>query len=148
MHAHESAGQGRDLDVLNDLLRGELAAVETYDRAIVRFENEPLATDLHRIRTEHQQAVVALRERIFQAGGRPAGGSGAWGAFASAVEGASPATAIAALAQGEKHGGNDYESALKNPNLDPACKALIRSDLLPKCQSHVAQLDQLMAGCS
>ena len=149
MHAHDSVTSESDLDVLNDLLRGEIAAVETYDRAIEAFEQEPIATELHRIRTDHQYAVVALRERVTVVGGQPASAAGAWWAFATAVEAdAGPATAVAALAQGEKHESNDYEAALREPTLDPAAKDLIRRELLPKCRAHVAELDRLMGGCS
>src|SRR6478752_64375 len=58
-----------DTDALNELLRGEISAVETYDQAIAKFEAQPLASDLRRIRDEHQHAVVALRERVTAFGG-------------------------------------------------------------------------------
>jgi hypothetical protein len=151
MHANDTAGQpGCDLEALNTLLRGELSAVETYDQAIAKFEKEPIATELHHIRDAHQHSVVALRERVVHFGGTPSEGSGAWGAFATAVTEAArvigPATLLAALKQGEQHGINQYESALNNPGIDPGCKDLIRSDLLPKCRGHVTDLDRLMAG--
>jgi uncharacterized protein (TIGR02284 family) len=139
-----------NVDALNSLLRGEASAVETYNQAIAKFETESIATNLHRIRDEHQAAAVALREQVVRAGGTPANGSGAWGAFATAVseaaEAVRPATVLAALKQGEQHGSNDYESALADPDLDPGCKDLIRSDLLPKSRAHVANLDRLLAG--
>jgi hypothetical protein len=139
-----------DTDALNELLRGEISAVETYDQAIAKFEAQPLASDLRHIRDEHQHAVVALRERVATFGGTPAEGSGVWGAFAAAVTGTAelvgPATVLAALKQGEIQGTNDYGSALQNEDIDPGCKDMIRSDLLPKCQAHVTDLDRLLAG--
>ena len=40
-----------DIDALNALLRGEVAAVETYDQVIGKFDGHPQAVELQRIRT-------------------------------------------------------------------------------------------------
>ena len=51
--------------VLNALLRGELAATETYQQAMAKVGNEPGAADLTRIRDEHREAAKvskALRD--------------------------------------------------------------------------------------
>ena len=141
-----------DLDAMNSLLRGELSAVETYDQAIGTFQQVSSGSELHKIRDDHQQAAAALRERVSHFGGTPSEGSGAWAPFASAVTGAAemigPATVLSALKKGEEHGINDYESALKNPDIAPGCKDLIRAALLPRCRAHVADLDRIMAGAA
>lgn len=141
-----------DLDAMNALLRGELSAVETYDQAIGTFQQVSSGAELHKIRDDHQQAATALRERVSHFGGTPSEGSGAWAPFASAVTGAAemigPAAVLFALKKGEEHGINDYVSALKNPDVNPECKELIRADLLPKCEAHVAELDRIMAGAA
>lgn len=150
MSDHTPAGghPSCDIEALNSLLRGEISAVETYDEALAKFTAEAIATDLQRIRDEHQRAVVALRDRVAAFGGTPAHGSGGWGGFASAVTEAAkllgPATTLSALKQGEEHGINRYETALGNDGVDADCKTLIRSDLLPKCRTHVTELDRLL----
>lgn len=139
-----------DTDALNSLLRGELSAVETYDQALTKFEDPTVVTDLRRIRGEHSDAAVRLRDQMVRFGGTPAESSGPWGTFAAAVTGTAkmfgPGTALAALKQGEEHGINEYDDALKNEGVNPECKDLIRADLLPRCRRHVADLDRLMGG--
>src|SRR6476646_7792582 len=60
-----------DIDVLNALLRGEVAAVETYDLVIPKFEGQPQAADLEHIRAEHADAAEMLRDRVRHFGGDP-----------------------------------------------------------------------------
>jgi hypothetical protein len=64
------------------------------------------------------------------------------------VEGAAKlfgqATALKALREGEFHGIGEYEDVLSDPNLDPDCANLIRSQLLPQSRSHIPALDRLI----
>ena len=136
-------------DPLNSLLRGELSAVETYQQALDKVGNEPGAYDLRRIASEHREAADTLRQHILNRGGQPADSSGAWGRFARAVTGTAKifgnTAAIKALKEGEEHGAKDYESALKNTDLDLECRQLISNTLLPRTRSHVPVLDRFMS---
>jgi len=134
-------------EALNALLRGELAAVETYDQAIGRFDAYPSAADkLRKIRAEHAESVRALRELVGRYGGTPADGPGAWGAFVTAVTGAAavigPGTVLATLQQGEEQGIADYRRALDS-GVPPACRDVILNDFLSRCEEHIAYLDDL-----
>jgi hypothetical protein len=135
---------------LNRLLRGELAATETYQQALDRVSTEPGAFELRRIETEHRQAAEVLRRHIVQRGGKPAADSGAWGMWARAVEGTAKlfgnAAALRALKEGEEHGVSSYESALQDPNLDAECKELITSTLLPRTRAHIPTLERFLDG--
>jgi|SRR5262245_25944570 len=137
-----------DLDALNALLRGEVAAVETYDQVIDKFDGRPQAVELQRLREEHNEAAAVLRERVRHFGGDPAEGSGLWGKFTMAVTGTAkilgPASALGTLKQGEEYGIGQYESALTDPDIDIDCKDLIRYRLLPRCRSHVSDLDRMI----
>ncbi len=139
-----------DPDALNALLRGELSAVETYDLAMGRFEDQHVLADIQRIREEHARAVVLLREQVTRSGGAPPAAPGPWSAFAALVGDApgavNPAPALSALRQGEEHGVNGYEDALKNDAIDAGCKDLIRAELLPRGRRHVVELNRLL-GC-
>ena len=152
MNAHDVAGGpvARDTEALNTLLRGELAAVESYDRAMPEFEQQPAAAELHRIRDAHAEAAAVLRDCVARAGGTPADGTGAWGAFTAVVTGAAaalgPATVLRALHEGERHGVSEVEDALTGDRIDTHTPHLIRSQLLPRCRQHVLDLDRLMAG--
>ena len=135
-------------DILNRLLRGELAATATYQQALAKVGNEPRATDLRRLHDEHRTAANELRQHIHHHGGKPDQGSGAWGAWAKTVEGAAKifgdAAAVKALKEGEEHGVKDYEDALADANLPGDCKDLIRNRLLPQTRSHIPVLDRFI----
>jgi len=136
------------IETLNSLLRGEISAVETYQQALDKVRDESGKTDLSRIQAEHREAANLLRQQIQAFGGQPEQGSGAWGAFAKAVEGVAKAfgnrAALRALKEGEVHGRNVYENALENEELAMACKEVIRSRLLPQTREHIAALDAIM----
>src|SRR4051812_16886195 len=129
-----------DISVLNALLRGELAAVHTYDLVIPKFEGQPEAAELERIRREHVNSVEVLRERVRQLGGTPPETAGAWRAFAAAVTGTArvfgPAAALGTLREGEDYGIGQYENALADPEVAEADKELVRDRLLPACHRH------------
>ena len=135
---------------LNSLLRGELAAVETYQQALTRVSNEPGAFELRRIETEHREAAALLRQHIVERGGKPAEDSGAWGTWARAVAGTAGlfgnAAALRALREGEEHGVSSYETALADENLDAECKRLISGTLLPRTRAHIPTLDRFLDG--
>jgi hypothetical protein len=81
------------------LLRGELSAVETYDMALPLIVDDRMAlADLRACRSSHQDRVDLLRDAVIKAGGEPVGSSGAWGAFARAVEGSASALGSSSLA--------------------------------------------------
>jgi hypothetical protein len=132
-----------DTEALNTLLRGELSAVESYDRAIPDFAGCPSVPELHHLRDDHAEAVVVLRDRVVRYGGVPAGGCGPWAAFAAAL---GPATVLKALQEGERHGISEYEEVLSTGRIDSDSADTIRSQLLPRCREHILDLDRLMAG--
>jgi uncharacterized protein (TIGR02284 family) len=151
MSAEESVRQ------LNSLLRGEIAAIETYRQAIDEVsDGGRVATVgnvdlLRQLQTEHQQAVTALRDRIAQIGGQPSESSGAWGAWAQIVQGTAnlfggDAGALKTLKEGEEHGLKDYEEALDD--VDPISHELIAAQLIPRQARHVDLIDQLMTAAA
>jgi uncharacterized protein (TIGR02284 family) len=136
------------IDTCNSLLRGERSAVETYDQALEKYRDKPEVTaELSRIRAEHADAVRQLEDNVRSMGGTPDTDSGAWGAFAQAVQGAAnlfgAGSALESLQQGEKSGERDYENALEDEEVMPVCKNLITSKLLPPVREHVSRLGAL-----
>ena len=121
------------VDTLNELLRGEISAVETYRQALEKLTNSPRRAELEDCRRSHEQRVRKLREQVVRMGGRPDESSGAWGAFAKLVAGGAKAfgekAAIAALEEGEDHGLRLYKGDIDK--LDPASRALVETDVLP-----------------
>jgi Domain of unknown function (DUF2383) len=121
------------IETLNSLMRGELAAVQTYRHAVERLGSEA-PMDLTACMQSHDQRATLLAEHITLAGGTPVSGSGLWGAFARVVEGGAaligPRTLYAALEEGENQGLTDYRAALDR--VDATGLKLLRGDLLPE----------------
>lgn len=136
---------------LNELLRGELSAVETYNRALSAVENDADARqDLEECQASHQDRVLRLRAEILARGGEPAQASGAWGIFANFVErGATavgPRMAVGALEAGEDHGLKEYRDVLAK--LDMPARTIVSADLFPqqvRTHSIVSTLKTVMA---
>lgn len=135
------------IDVCNGLLRGEIAAVETYGKAIEKYIDSPSIAELRRIRTEHSRAVTLLTENVRSMGGKPDNDSGAWGIFASAVQNTANLlgvdSAVESLKKGEESGRKDYQDALLDDKVMTGCKNLIREELLPPVMNHIASLERL-----
>ncbi len=137
-------------DTLNSLLRGELAATETYQQALSAVGDEPGAADLHRIHADHREAANTLRQYIRTYAGEPDHGPGAWGAFAQVVEGSAKllgdAAALRALRRGEQSGLAAYEDALEDHGLPLEVRTYIYNTLLTRTRAHLAVLDRLLQG--
>ncbi|MFL5342892.1 MAG: DUF2383 domain-containing protein [Gemmataceae bacterium] len=135
-------------EVLNSLLRGELAATETYQQAMAKVHAEPDAADLRQIHVDHRTAANELRKYVHTVGGQPDHGSGTWGAFAKAVEGTASllgnSSALHALKEGELHGLKEYRDALNEPTLPETAREFIRSQLLPQTEQHIRVLERLL----
>jgi uncharacterized protein (TIGR02284 family) len=135
-------------ETLNGLLRGELAATETYQQALAKVGDDPRAAELRRIHEEHRAAANTLRQHIHHHGEKPVQGSGAWGLYAKAVEATAKffgdGTALKALREGEEYGAREYEKALADHSLPEDCKGLIRARLLPEALAHIPVLDRMM----
>jgi uncharacterized protein (TIGR02284 family) len=125
--------QTNEVDTLNELLRGEISAVETYRQALQKLSNSPASGELEDCRRSHEDRVRKLREEVVRLGGKPEEDSGAWGAFARLVAGSAKAlgekATIAALEEGEDHGLELYRKDLSR--LGDASRAMIESDVLP-----------------
>jgi hypothetical protein len=148
VYAKDLRDDDQTCGVLADLLRGELAAVETYEQALDKIDGFPDGTRLREIHAEHVYSVNALRSRLAQYTTDIPRSSGAWGTFAKAVEGVAKlfgnSAALKALKEGEEHGIKEYERALEKDYLSPEVKSLLVSELLPKCRSHVFTLDRMI----
>jgi hypothetical protein len=131
---------------LNDLVQGEIAAVETYGQAIEKFRGKPEQSTLERLRAHHVEAVSQLKSHATGAA-KPATSSGPWGAFARAVEGTAKlfgsTAALKALQEGEEYGDRLYAKSLDDQRLDPAVRTLLSSTLLPRQRGHISTLDGL-----
>jgi hypothetical protein len=130
------AETNKSVDTLNELLRGEFSAVETYRQAIEKLGSSGAVGQLEDCRRSHEQRVARLRDEVMRLGGQPAEGSGAWGAFARLFEGGAKAfgekAAVGALEEGEDHGLKLYRSNSDIDKLDLATRDFVERSLLPE----------------
>lgn len=142
------ATEVQGLDTLKSLHRGEISATETYGQAIDRLEKDPAVNELTTIRNEHREFANELRQHVHQLGEKPDQDSGVWGTWAKLVEGTATmlgkAATLKALKEGEEHGLNSYQDALKE-DIPTVCKDAIRNTLIPRTRQHIAVLDRLMS---
>jgi uncharacterized protein (TIGR02284 family) len=135
------------VETMNGLLRGELSATETYQQAMAKIGTGSGLAGLKSIHAEHRSAANEFRQHVHQLGGKPDQGSGAWGAFAKAVEGTATLlgnkAALKALKEGEEHGLKEYQSALSNRELPQVCRDGL-SRLISQTRNHISALDTLL----
>jgi demethoxyubiquinone hydroxylase (CLK1/Coq7/Cat5 family) len=136
------------VDKLNEFLRGEMSAVETYRQALEKIESGGTRTQLEQCRRSHEERVNLLQRSITNVGGQPTATSGAWGSFAKLAEGGAKVfgekAAIAALEEGEDHGLKLYRKDLEK--LDASAQELVRTDLLPAQERTHRALSDLKHG--
>jgi len=139
--SYESEGHEASTGKLQELLRAELSAVETYELALENVAHVGLHHALQEILASHAHRVERLRSRIGRLGTEPVVSSGVWGTITKALqEGADllgDRAAIAVLEQGE-----DRDLARYNGDFatcDARTWKFIESELLP-AQQHTHEL--------
>lgn len=128
-------------DFFNKILRGELSAVEAYDRVIEKFGNEK--TQLENIRDEHKRNIETLELFVQRNAETPVADSGLWGALVKTIIGAANfignSTSVQALIEGEEHGLRQYRTALEY-SLTMTERASIEDRIIPSLERHIATL--------
>jgi bacterioferritin (cytochrome b1) len=139
---------------LNELLRDELAAIETYRHAIERVRkthgNDPRFGKLTDMLRDHELAASKLRDLVHRLGGTAANDAGPWGTWANTVLGAASLlgdkVALRALREGEESGVKDYRAALTEVTAVTTPEVLdVYAWNLAREEEHVRQLDRLIA---
>ena len=123
------------IDRLNDLVRRELSAVQTYGMALAALAPNPIP-ELDANTNCHARRVRELSDLVSELGGTPPTTPGFWGAITGAVaEGASVLgrrAILTVLAKGEEQGLKEYRAALGS--VDERCRLLIEQDFIPSQQ--------------
>jgi hypothetical protein len=136
---------------LNTLLRGELAAVAGYQKALRTMKEKAVADSdqVLRLAADHQRTVTALHGSVRARGGAPVVEAGPWegsSALALTGDGASVMLEnkefVGALLELERRGLAEYEAALTS--LDEDARELVEFELIPRQRKHVAGLSALL----
>ena len=129
MRLQQSAAQ------LNSFLHEELAAIETYKRAMERVSDTKIRDELQTCIRSHEQRADALRSRIRNMGGKPAQSSPAWPICAEGEE-----DIIVELENLESREVNDYER--EKVALDNDSRTFVERNLIPEAQRVHDELDR------
>lgn len=134
------------IDTCSELLRCEIAAIETYSLAIDRFDSDGSDEVLERILLDHQVNVFELHRLISDSGAEPSISTSAWDGFIEALEDTDvllgECSALKILQTGEANGISHYHTALANADVHEVAKRLIRRTLLPPLSGHLVELQQ------
>lgn len=133
---------------LDDLIRGEMAAVKAYDSVLEKVKDEKEVTKLKQIRANHVSAVQKLKSYATTDVKEDTKSAGVWGTFAKTYTGSAKLfgdeAAVKALNQGEEHGLKEYKEALEDDNIKVELKQTIRTQFVPKQEEHIKTLKTFM----
>ena len=134
---------------LHKILRGEIAAVEAYERALGKLSpTDPDVSTVQRLTREHADAVEVFRAHLQDEGDEPDEGSGMWGAYTRLLEKAGDWMeddgGLKNLKEGEVHGLAEYRTSLGHDDLPPTLRRAIQTRLIPGQEEHIAVLDQIL----
>lgn len=135
---------------LDDLMRGEMAALKAYDQALKDVKDKNQRAKLEAIRKDHEKAISVMSKYV---AGKPdliedTSKAGPWGTFAEAWTKTRSLTgnegALKALRQGEEHGINEYQEALEDDSINKELRNKIRAELLPNQKKHIETLKTIL----
>ncbi|HEY3494687.1 MAG TPA: DUF2383 domain-containing protein [Polyangiaceae bacterium] len=141
----ESAQSRENIDVLVSFCKDELAAVETYEKALTLEPLRKHASVLDSCRASHRARAAELIQRIDMLGGKVPDSPGMWGTVAPTLTGAAAAIseglAVALLEESEDRGLRHYRSHIDE--LAATNRQFVLERLLPGQNSTHAALSDL-----
>ena len=134
---------------LDEILRGEHSAIETYDECISYMkENKVIADALMELRDSHRSAVLYWKTHARISDKIPQENSGLWGVMVGGMVSLSklggPKASLSLLKEGEEHGLELYRKMLKDDNIDRQQKADIKTVFVPNQKKHIQFLENLI----
>jgi len=133
---------------MDDLIRGEMSAVTSYNQILKDLKESDERTKLERIRNDHEVAVSKLKTYATKDVKEDTMTTGVWGVFAKTWTAGAKLignnAALKALSQGEKHGITEYKEALEDDTVKPEIKQMIRTQFIPKQEEHLNTINSMM----
>lgn len=138
-----ASGNRAILATLNDLLRNELAATHSYERALAGPEGPETRKSFQKCERSHRARAAWLRAQVVAHGGEPTANPPPWRVFAPARDalGIAEKVTLVALAEGEEHNLRDYREAL--PRLDTPTRILVSGEMIPEQLRTFEMISQL-----
>jgi hypothetical protein len=134
---------------LDEILRGEYAAIETYKECISYLKEDKFVSEaLTELKDSHNSAVLYWKTHARISDKIPQENSGLWGVMVGGMLSLSklggPKACLSLLKEGEEHGLELYKKMLKDENIDRQQKADIKTVFIPNQKKHIQFLDNLM----
>jgi hypothetical protein len=130
---HDTLPDTAKVGLLADFCKEELAAAETYKKALTLEPMRRHTDVLSRCYASHQQRASELRQRIADLGGKPPNAPGAWGSLiptlTSAAAAVSESLAVSMLEESEDRGVRRYREHAGE--LDPVNRAFVNERIMP-----------------
>ena len=145
---HDTLPDTAHVALLADFCKEELAAAETYKRAMSLNSLRKDADVLSRCYASHQQRASELRQRISDLGGKAPTAPGAWGSLiptlTSAAAAVSESLAVSMLEESEDRGVKRYREHAGE--LDPVNRAFVNERIVPaQFVTHAAMKELKLA---
>jgi len=133
---------------LDEILRGEISAVEAYGQVIEKVSHDPEVFRLEQFKEDHKRAADHWEKEARISGFIPEQSSSIWGTVVEAFVGlsklAGEETALKALLKGEEHGLSNYEKMLESDNLTAFHKKEITDVFIPNQQRHINSINAML----
>ena len=133
---------------VDELIRGEMAAVQSIDQILNKIKDSVEREKLSTIRQDHVRAVDRLKSYSGPGFSSKIDSAGPWGTFAQAFTGGASffgdKAALQALKIGEEHGLQEYKEALENGDINTELRTVIQSELLPNQEKHLSIINKYL----
>lgn len=133
------------VELLNELLKSEAAAMDSYRQTIERVPDDELRSQLEEIHVAHEARANHLRSRVQELGGEPFDGGASWKRVDQVTSAAESyiGERIALLALGEKEniGLQRYQEVLDA--VDDGSRELILTELIPAQEQTLYTVEEM-----
>jgi hypothetical protein len=133
---------------LERILRGELAAVEAYRQVLEKYSTYEQIGELKRIQSEHEKAVEFWKTQLRSQEAYVEDSSGPWGTVVETFVGAAKllgdGATLRSLKEGEEHGLSEYQDLIENENINFQSESFIKTICFDQQRRHIASLEALI----
>jgi len=137
----------KEVDSLNEILRGEIAAVEAYAQILENFDSDPERLRLEEFLNFHKKQVSYFTDKVENKGYKADDDSSLWGNVVEAFIGTAKLfgddTSLSAMIAGEEYGLKQYNNLIWDDNVSPELKSHVSKNIIPELELHVNSLKAL-----
>lgn len=134
-------------EALNRILRGEISAVEAYEKAIDGTKEPQDVERLNKYLEHHKSLVAYWQNEVESKGVKADRDAGPWGSFVSSFVSTAKvfgdSMTLSAMIQGEEHGLSEYKNLLENEFVREDNKRFVRETAIPNLEMHINSLKAL-----